>query len=750
MSELSDRLARLARRGNERGADAVLAAAQQDASTDAPATRRNLLTFPTRPLTVVTALAASVMLLAGVAAAVRITNNSDSPKHPTSFAAGTTSSVPATTAVTAASTPTPRVYLASTRLQSFNSCSTLARYAQTKALAVVGPYGLPGSSGGPMMLESRTATAGAKEQNSVSAPSAADASGGGASGSDFSTTNVQEAGIDEPDSVKTDGKTIFTVANGQVFATSTGANPSLLGSIPIQNSSEMFLVGNTLVVISDGGVYAVDSMARPSTAQGGAAIAPYPGGGGATARFSVVDVSDPTAMKVTGSYDVDGSYVSARLVDGVARIVVRSYPKMTFAYPQDGTPEAQAAAAQHNRDVVQSATSDNWLPHFTVTNAHGDQVVSKTLATCGDSYRPPAFSGFGMLSVISFNAGNPADSHATSVMADGDIVYASATRLYVATNQWGQVTDQTVQPSSNTLIHAFDISDASNAKYLVSGRVRGTVLNQFSLSEYQGALRVATTDAAGGSESLLTVLANAGDALVPIGQVSGLGKGERIYAVRFIDKVAYVVTFRQVDPLYVVDLSDPSHPRVVGELPLTGYSAYLHPIADGLLLGVGQDATDQGRTLGTQLSLFDVSDLAHPRRLSAQGVGSSSSSEVEYDHHAFLYWPATQLAVIPLSTYTDPQRSFNGAVGLHIGATSIDEVGRTQPPSSNPYGSPGIDRTVVIGNHLFATSYAGVLVTTLDTLSQTAWVPYPATPDNSGSSSGSSGGGETTPPQPAK
>src|SRR5207253_46865 len=121
---------------------------------------------------------------------VQLTND-DSPKHNTSFAAGTTSSVPATTTVTAASAPTPRVYLASTRLQSFNSCSTLAHYAQAKALNVVGPYGLPGSGGGPMMLDSRAATAGAKEQNSVSAPSAADAGGTGASGSEFSTTNVQ-------------------------------------------------------------------------------------------------------------------------------------------------------------------------------------------------------------------------------------------------------------------------------------------------------------------------------------------------------------------------------------------------------------------------------------------------------------------------------------------------------------------------------------------------------------------------------
>ena len=114
-------------------------------------------------------------------------------------------------------------------------------------------------------------------------------------------------------------------------------------------------------------------------------------------------------------------------------------------------------------------------------------------------------------------------------------------------------------------------------------------------------MRVATTASDPAStQSYVTVLTDDGKALTTIGQVDGLGKGERIYAVRFIDTVGYVVTFRQTDPLYTIDLSDPTKPRVVGELKITGYSAYLHPIGDGLLMGVGQDATDQGRRLGAQ------------------------------------------------------------------------------------------------------------------------------------------------------
>src|SRR5207253_10361519 len=130
-----------------------------------------------------------------------------------------------------------------------------------------------------------------------------------------------------------------------------------------------------------------------------------------------------------------------------------------------------------------------------------------------------------------------------------------------------------------------------------------------------------------GGQSFVTVLAQRGDALASVGRVGNLGAGERIYAVRFIGDVGYVVTFKQVDPLYTVGLSDPEHPRVLGSLELLGYSAYLHPVGDGLLLGVGQAANEQGRTQGTQVSLFDVSDPAKPSRLSNKLVGNGSSSD---------------------------------------------------------------------------------------------------------------------------
>jgi len=213
---------------------------------------------------------------------------------------------------------------------------------------------------------------------------------------------------------------------------------------------------------------------------------------------------------------------------------------------------------------------------------------------------------------------------------------------------------------------------------VASGAVPGHLLNQFSMSEHDGHLRVAST--LGGpwgfrddAESLVTVLAVDGDELAQVGQVGDMGKGEQIFAVRFVGDVAYVVTFRQTDPFYTVDLSDPTNPVVRGELKITGYSGYLHPISDDLVLGVGQEATEEGRTTGVKVTLFDVSDLDNPVDVATWDPAGGGSSSVEWDHRAFLWWEPENLAVIPFNDWSSDSR---GAVALRIDNGTLTEVGR--------------------------------------------------------------------------
>jgi hypothetical protein len=269
------------------------------------------------------------------------------------------------------------------------------------------------------------------------------------------------------------------------------------------------------------------------------------------------------------------------------------------------------------------------------------------------------------------------------------------------------------------------------------------------MSAWDGALRVATTTAgafAGWSgqpaQSAVYVLEQAGDLLVTIGKVGGLGQGEQIYAVRFAGPVGYVVTFRQTDPLYTLDLSDPARPRVVGELLLSGYSAYLDPVGGTHLIGIGQDANAQGQAQGTQISLFDVSDLAAPVRLAVYHL-RSGHSEAEFDPHAFLYWPASRLLVIPVQlppavtseptpgtgsvpqSATAPLWPVSKAIVLHVGDHTITRLGTITPPPVPAFPADGqIRRSLITGATLWTLSDTGLTANDLATLAPLGWVPF--------------------------
>jgi uncharacterized secreted protein with C-terminal beta-propeller domain len=348
-----------------------------------------------------------------------------------------------------------------------------------------------------------------------------------------------------------------------------------------------------------------------------------------------------------------------------------------------------------------------------------------------------------MLSIVTMNLDKGLwQADADGVMTDAQTVYGSTKHLYVATQRW--VAPDTpiarLPDAATTLISRFDVSDPDHTTYEGSGSVPGYLLNQFSMSEQGGDLRVASTTEPvwweGAqqvpSRSLVTVLRRgAGGALTRIGQVDGLGHGERIFSVRFLGDVGYVVTFRQIDPLYVVDLSKPEAPRVRGELKLLGYSAYLHPVGNGRLLGIGQDATPEGRTKGSQVTLFDVSGPENPSILAQRSLGGQSSSDVEYDSHAFLFWAPKSLAVLPLQVYGRDGTVFAGAVGLKTKGPAdgdlLKEAGRISHDAIDGY-VPAIRRELVVGDRLFTISDAGVMGSDLDSFGRLSFVAFPQQP----------------------
>ena len=211
--------------------------------------------------------------------------------------------------------------------------------------------------------------------------------------------------------------------------------------------------------------------------------------------------------------------------------------------------------------------------------------------------------------------------------------------------------------------------------------------------------------------------------------------------MRFAGPTAYVVTFRQTDPLYVVDLSDPTAPAVAGELKIPGYSSYLQVLGEGRVLGIGQDATDRGRATGLQESLFDVSDPTSPTR-TAQLVIPGASSTAESDHHALLWWPDTDLLAIPVQSFgANDGVPFDGVVVTRVTDGGITELGTITHPADPPaYAYPScpygvscnpqpvtyptpIARTLVAGGRLVTVSTAGVKVSDLTTLADISWTP---------------------------
>ena len=272
-----------------------------------------------------------------------------------------------------------------------------------------------------------------------------------------------------------------------------------------------------------------------------------------------------------------------------------------------------------------------------------------------DAVRHPTSeaTALGSISIVTFDPAAQSESNveweSTSVTADGNLVYASADRLYVghsdATQWWSSS-----RSGSTTGIHAFDISD-SRTTYVASGSVDGVVPDRWAFSEQDGLLRVAATNYRNWNpdETHVVVLEEQGGDLLQVGDVGGIGENEEIQAVRWFGDIAIVVTFRQVDPLYTLDLSDPTAPRVLGELKIPGFSAYLHPLGGDVVLGVGQAGTEQGQLTGAAASTFDLSNLSKPDQLDTLAIGERySNSAVEDDSRAFTYLPDARVALVPV------------------------------------------------------------------------------------------------------
>jgi len=586
----------------------------------------------------------------------------------------------------------------------FNDCTAVLDWTKAEMLKRVGPYGLETY---PYMYASwRSGGFEGDMAASTEAPAAEDSSG-----ADFepmpgtSTTNTQETNVDEGDIVETDGRYVYSIIDNRVRSVDID-NAVLLSEIDLpQGDSQMVLTGDHLVVATMTWTSVADTI---------------------ISKFAITDGS----LELTRRDHLEGTLVSVRAVSGQVHIVLNSsfLNRVAFVSPRDGSQDSLDAAEKKNTEVVNALSIDDFVPRTFEEGPMGTWGTKSSAIDCAKLGHPSQFSGWGVTWVasIDMNSSTEVPVGTIGILAQSTSSYTSTESLYIATTRWDDAVYEEFVSSRQeppyTDIHAFTFSsEASDLSYVASGRVEGTLLNSYSMSEYDGVLRVATTsydyDFGGGQDNGVHILKVKDAELIEIGAVNGMGRGETIQGVRFDGPRGYVVTFRQVDPLYVLDLSDPTAPELVGELKVPGYSTYLKPIDGDRVITVGMAGTETGQITGAQVSVFDVSDPSNPRQVATAEI--AHWREATSDPHAFLWWAETGQIIVPKELVCDEMggTGCESAVVLKLDGTTLTEQGRL-------FQWFPIRRAVIAQNQLVTVSAGGTKVSRLSDLSEISYTRF--------------------------
>jgi uncharacterized secreted protein with C-terminal beta-propeller domain len=536
-----------------------------------------------------------------------------------------------------------RIDPADAHLQRFGSCDEMARVLTTRPPEMTFSEGV---SGVPIAESDTMGAAGTRGE-----------------------TNLQVEGVDELDLAKADGNFLYTVETGALFVLQRipAASASILQKVDLGDETPrgLFLTADRLIVVADNQPDAIPYFA--------AELDPATPVESPSVSLRYFNRRPDGKLEEIETRGIEGTLLDARLVGGTMHVVTSSWLNV----PVDDLPGAE-------------------VPGLLPENVGCKNILVEKVLLEGEKpeFYPMANN---LVCVVSASASDPAVEPASecALTDHGSVVYASKSNLFLASGGWGE----------QTPIHQFAIHDGGEApQYLGTALADGWLLNQFSMDEYDGHLRVAThvvrweeaeggCGAAGGAmpddaicvrpttstqENLLQVFRlRFGDPEL-VGRIDGLAEGEQIYAVRFMGDKAFLVTFLTVDPLFAIDLSDPENPRVRGELKVPGFSTYLHPMADGYLLAIGRDD-------GVQLSIFDVRNLDEPKLARKLVVpGDWTDSEALHNHKAFRYDAESGLVIFPIDIYDGSYAHVFS--GFHLYSASLAEGFKKVGQSAFPDG----------------------------------------------------------------
>ncbi|MCU7920314.1 MAG: beta-propeller domain-containing protein [Candidatus Thiodiazotropha sp. (ex Epidulcina cf. delphinae)] len=540
---------------------------------------------------------------------------------------------------------------------------------------------------------------------------------------DLTGTNNQVTGVDEADFVKTNGDYTYLLSGGYfiILKTWPAAQSEEVSRTKIEGEPRALFVHEAIAwIVSD--LSQADYLQLPPESLS----ADFSPRLNQLSRISLFQISDPQLPVLIRKTTLESEYSDARMIGHQVYLIVSAY--------LDLSPVLDDAESIGISDLLPEMT-DNTAP------SQSGQTTTALVSECDAIHRPETANGTGTLTILSFDLKSPlSDIPSQSILSNTGMVYATQNHLYVASIEdqfwtWLPVMEgEEEQPIPGTTIHKFSLQ--SMPQYLASGRVEGRLINQFAMDEHQGVLRLVTTEqnwwTTADPENRLFILEQSGNQLIQRSHLEGLGKpGDRIYAARFIQEKGFLVTFRQIDPFYTLDLSDSYRPVVAGELEVPGFSTYLHPIDEDLILAIGRD-TNLG---GLKLSLFDIGDFQQPELLYDHLIGAGSYSEAEYNHHAFTWFAREQMLAIPVTRWnrslSEPISSgfadiFNGLElfevtreqGIQPYASIDHDIFYWDESGQNWYHPEGIRRSFFVSDdsansYLYSVSSRGFLVNDL-------------------------------------
>lgn len=466
---------------------------------------------------------------------------------------------------------------------------------------------------------------------------------------EYSTTNTQVEGVDEADIVKTDGNYIYYITNRKLVIVDIKepTKMNVIGKIDFEGTdiypSEIYINKNKLIIL--GNINKMYTMTKTiDTFEDMTYIAPNYEDKSIAIIYDITKKEEP---KEERRIEIKGYYMSSRMIGDNVYFVNNYYLRNISALA---------------RNPIEELKEEDYMMSYIDTKiSEEEKIIDFNRIHYFDNIEESNY-----LTIVGFNLNNSEEIDIQTFLGAGEKVYCSTKNMYIQKTKYTYDLDKTeriTNANNSTKILKFGLNNGK-IKFRAEAEIPGTINNQFSMDENKdGYFRIATTinenwTTNDNTSNNLYIL---DENLNMTGKIEGLAKGESIYSVRYMEDKAYIVTFKQVDPLFVIDLSDNTNPQVLGELKIPGYSTYLHPYDETHIIGFGYNTREDGTRItneGLKMAMFDISDLKNPQELYKVDIGNSyTSSDLTYNHKTLLYSKSKNIIGFPIMQYGKNQES---------------------------------------------------------------------------------------------